>query len=212
MRGLLLLLLLMVSPATIWGDGGESTLAPAQVYRHAMQLAAADRLNESLASLHAAAAMLPQQHPWRERMECAASLLQMRKSQAFLLEGLHEQSHYTTLIRQFMQQHPQPEAASTTIPTLLAIILPGAGHAWLGRWHDALIAVLMVWPMLILTLWAIRRDMGPVSIFFTMMTTWLWSGTAFSAISLAKRGNLEGYMQWWQQLWLSSGLTGVTPW
>ena len=97
------------------------------------------------------------------------------------------------------------------LPGLLATIFPGAGHAWQERWNDAVVAAIMVWPMLILTLWAAYRRMGPVTIFFAMITAWLWSGTVFSAISLAERGDVEAYLVWWQGLWQASALPG-RPW
>ena len=97
------------------------------------------------------------------------------------------------------------------MPAILATIFPGAGHAWQGRWQDAWVAAIMVWPMLILTLWAASRRMGPVTIFFAMITAWLWSGTVFSSISLAERGGMESYLLWWQGVWQASGLPG-RPW
>jgi len=61
------------------------------------------------------------------------------------------------------------------------------------------------------TFWADRRDMGPVTVFFAMITAWLWSGMVFSATSLAERGGYELYYAWWQQLWQASGLPSK-PW
>ena len=70
---------------------------------------------------------------------------------------------------------------------------------------------MLVWPMLLLTLWAARRHMGPVTVFFALITVWLWSGTVFSSMSLAERASFEAYTLWWQGLWQASGLQGQ-PW
>jgi len=53
--------------------------------------------------------------------------------------------------------------------------------------------------------------MGPVTVFFVLTTLWLWSGSVFSAVSLAERGSFEAYVLWWQGLWQASGLPG-RPW
>jgi hypothetical protein len=120
-------------------------------------------------------------------------------------------NQYDMLMSNWLKQHPIPAVEDSIMPGLLAAIIPGSGHAWLGRWGDAGVAAMLVWPLLILTFWAARRDMGPVTVFFALITAWLWSGTVFSATSLAERGDYELYYAWWQQMWQASGLPSK-PW
>lgn len=185
--------------------------APQHVYQQAMQQASKGHYSEASLRLRATASALPEAHPWRQRMETAAALISMRQVQSVALPPLTSPLH-KAMLNKSLQDRPAPNVENTWVPTALSVLLPGSGHAWMGRWSDALVAAVMVWPMLLLTLWAMRRDMGPVTVFFAMITTWLWSGTAFSAMSLSERANAELYMLWWQQLWLSSGLTGAVPW
>jgi len=180
------------------------------VYQVSMDLAAHGKLSQSITALQAAAAVLPKTDIWRERMLAAASLLAMQKKQNLKLVNM-EASHYAKLAEAYIKRHAKPEYSPTWPAALLASIMPGAGHAWLGRWADAFTAALFVWPFLILTLWAARRKMGPVTVFFALLTLWLWSGTVFSSVSLAERGSFEIYMQWWQGLWQATALPRQ-PW
>jgi len=151
---------------------------------------------------------------WRERMQAAGALLEMRKRQVMkppLTFNPAPNSSHAGLMDQYIHHHPSPELVKAWIPGLLATLFPGSGHAWLGRWHDAAVAAILVWPMLLLTFWAWKRRMGPVTVFFGLLTLWLWSGTVFSAVSLAERGGMEAYMAWWQGLWQFTGLPG-RPW
>jgi len=180
------------------------------VYKQSLLLASKGKVNQSIIALQAASAVLPQGDIWRERMLAASLLLGMQKQQLTRLVPI-KHNNYLKLVDAYRQAHAKPQATQTWPVALLASIFPGAGHAWLGRWHDAGVAALFVWPLLLLTLWAARRKMGPVTVFFALLTLWLWSGTVFSAISLAERGSFEVYMQWWQQLWQASALPG-RPW
>jgi len=175
------------------------------VYQQSIHMASQGQLSQAIIALQAASAVLPKGDVWRDRMLVAAILLQMREQQSAQLQA-RESNDYITLANRYIEKHPKPQVDTIWPVALLASIFPGAGHAWLGRWHDAIVAAALVWPLLILTLWAARRKMGPVTVFFALLTIWLWSGTVFSAISLAERGSLEVYMQWWQPLWLASGL------
>ncbi|MDQ6955301.1 MAG: hypothetical protein Q9M20_07640 [Mariprofundaceae bacterium] len=182
----------------------------AQVYQVSIELAAHGKRSEAIVALQAASGVLAKEAIWRTRMLAAAQLLSMQQKQLTQLPILENNAHLT-LAANYIKNHPQPEAAKVWIVGLLAAIFPGAGHAWQGRWNDAAVAALFVWPLLILTLWAARRKMGPVTVFFALLTVWLWSGTVFSAISLMERGNFEWYMQWWQGLWQASALPN-RPW
>jgi len=181
-----------------------------RVYQQSLNLAVQGKLSEAIVALQAASAMLPQENIWRKRMLAASILLRMRDKQTVILP-VSKQNNYLQLASVYVQTHPQSETMRIWPVALLASILPGAGHAWQGRWRDAGVAALFVLPLLILTLWAARRKMGPVTVFFALLTLWLWSGTIFSAISLAERGHVELYMQWWQHVWQASALPRQ-PW
>ncbi|MDQ6972742.1 MAG: hypothetical protein Q9M30_08840 [Mariprofundaceae bacterium] len=176
-------------------------------YRQAIALAAQGRDAEAIAMLAGAGAMAPE--VWRDRMQAAAGLLGMRRERAGVLSPTD--SLHAALLAAYSRQHAPPVAANAQLVGVIATVFPGAGHARLGRWHDAGIAALMVWPLLLLTFWAWRRGMGPVTVFFALLTLWLWSGTVFSAISLSERGAYEAYAIWWHGLWQASGLPG-RPW
>jgi len=189
---------------------------PAQVWQQAMQRAAGGHVHEAKAYLAGAEASLPvEETNWRARMRLGIALLDMREHQILTAPVLQTAATNpwmeVQLIAEYLKSHAQPAHASTVMPGLLAALLPGAGHAWQGRWRDAGVAAMLVWPMLILSLWAARRRMGPVTVFFALITVWLWSGTVYSSVSLAERGNLEAYLVWWQGMWMSSGLPG-RPW
>lgn len=190
---------------------GGALAAPAEVYGQAVALAAAGRDAEAVARLQGALDVYPGADAWCARMQAAVALLSMRHQGETNVSGLDERSAYASLTRAYLRTHPAPEAGSLLMPGALAVVFPGAGHAWLGRWHDAWVAAMLVWPMLLLTFWAWRRRMGPVTVFFAVITIWLWSGTVFSAVSLAERGSHEAYLAWWQGLWQASGLQGQ-PW
>ncbi|OIO69510.1 MAG: hypothetical protein COW19_07340 [Zetaproteobacteria bacterium CG12_big_fil_rev_8_21_14_0_65_55_1124] len=197
---LLLVVLVSAQAPQADADAGDA-------YRQAIALAAQGRDAEAVAMLAGAAELAPA--VWNERMRVAAQLLTMRTMQGVELPSANGLNG--ALIATYGQMHAAPQAADARFTGILASIFPGAGHAWLGRWHDAGIAALMVWPMLLLTLWAWRRHMGPLTVFFSLITLWLWSGSVFSAVSLAERGAFEAYVLWWQGLWQASGLPG-RPW
>jgi len=211
MAGMVVGLLLMLcawSPAA----GAE----PAAVWQQTMQMAAAGRLAEAVAHVRGAEAVMQNadQQLWRQRMQLAAALLQLRQQQSVDITALPTDSGLTVqlgLMQRYMQQYPAPVVNSALMPGLLATLLPGAGHAWQGRWRDALVAAMMVVPFLLLTLWAAHRRMGPVTLFFAMICIWLWSGNVFSALSLAERASAESYLLWWQGLWQAAALPGQ-PW
>jgi len=188
----------------------QADAAPRDVYRQAMQLAVRGHDDRAVAMLDGAAGMLHGQNIWRERMLAAAALLNMRNKEA-LRPMFAGQSIHAGLAGQYIHDHPSPEQVYPWVSGLLATLFPGSGHAWLGRWHDAAVAAILVWPMLLLTFWAWKRRMGPVTVFFGLLTLWLWSGTVFSAVSLAERGGVEAYMAWWHELWQFTGLPG-RPW
>jgi len=175
-----------------------------QVWQQALQNSDAA---QSALMLRSAATVLQPSDPWQSRMRVASELYAMRSSQA-LRPAQPLTGSYGVLANGWLQQHPAPKAAKTWLIATVATVLPGAGHLLLQRWRDALVVVVLVWPMIGLTLWAARREMGPVTLFFTLITTWLWSGTVFSAVSLAKRGGLEHYEAWWRALWHAAGLPG----
>jgi len=201
------LIVLLFFAVSLTGQAAPAAADAADAYRQAMALAVQGRDAQAVAMLAGAAETAPE--VWSERMRAAARLLTMRARQGIELppvDGLNG-----ALIAAYGQTHAAPTAADPRLAGILATLFPGAGHAWLGRWHDAGVAVLLVWPILLLTLWAWRRGMGPLTVFFVLLTLWLWSGTVFSAVSLAERGGFEAYVQWWQGLWQASGLPG-RPW
>lgn len=200
---LLLVYVLQCPLAVFAAEPGE-----VDVYKSAMSMAADKDSMQAVAMLQGAAAVSGDS-VWRERMVLAARLIEMRSARSFAIElgG----SNHDRLAEGYLRSAPKPVAETSMVPAVLAVFLPGAGHAWLGRWHDAWVASIMVWPMLVLTIWAARRRMGPVTVFFALITAWLWSGTVFSAVSLSERATLEGYMIWWQGLWQASALPG-RPW
>lgn len=184
--------------------------SPGQAYDAAIALAARGNTAEAMAMMQGAAASLPATDPWRQRLEAARWLLSMRRMHTGIAMAPGANG-WVLLADRYLKGHPIPAAKAAWPTGLLAAVLPGAGHARLGRWRDAATAAMLVWPMLLLTVWAARRRMGPVTVFFAILTLWLWSGTVFSAVSLAERGGAEAYMAWWQHLWLASGLPG-RPW
>lgn len=183
---------------------------PAEAYRQALNLAVQGHESEALASLSAAIEVLPEEQSWRIRMVAAHELILMKQGFKTSLSDKNANLHLT-LSSAYVGSNNPPESGSIWPAAILATLLPGAGHALQGRWNDAMTAAFMVWPMLLLTLWAARRRMGPVTLFFSLITLWFWSGTVFSAISLIERGNVEMYTVWWQGLWQASGLPG-RPW
>ncbi|MDQ6961102.1 MAG: hypothetical protein Q9M28_01035 [Mariprofundaceae bacterium] len=183
--------------------------SPQQVYQQAMQEAAHADVKVAQQRLQVAMSLLETRGLWYERMQAAERLLQMRLKVELTWQAMPPV--YQGLAAAYTQQHAAPEASPQWLVGMLATLLPGSGHAYLGLWRDALSAALLVVPMLILTLWAARREMGPVTVFFFLITVWLWSGTVFSALSLAQRGSGEAYLLWWQGLWQATALPGQ-PW
>jgi len=181
-----------------------------RVYQQSLHLASQEKLSEAIVALQAASAVLPPENIWRERMLAASVLLGIRKQRTARIL-VSDDNNYLRLAKAYIQAHPHSESIQLWPVAVLASVFPGAGHAWLDRWHDAGTAAAFVWPFLILTLWAARRKMGPVTVFFGLLTLWLWSGTVFSAVSLAERGDFELYVQWWQGVWQASALQG-RPW
>jgi len=188
-----------------------SHAGPTEAYRMAINLAAQGDEQDAITSLSALIEVMPQSSNWHERMFAAQQLIRMKTLQQTDFPAQRSPNPYISLAAAYASSHPLFREINTWPAAILATLLPGAGHAWLGRWYDARTAALMVWPLLLLTLWAFKRGMGPVTLFFALVTLWLWSGTVFSAISLAERGNLETYLIWWQHVWQSSGLPG-RPW
>lgn len=186
-----------------------------QVWQQSMALAQQGQDKQAIALLEGAILQSGQANVWTQRFDIAKRLLKLRRDAKVnstyntLIPNSHNQ--YDRLMQAWLQQHPLPAVEESIMPALLAAIIPGSGHAWLGRWSDAGVAAMLVWPLLILTFWAARRDMGPVTVFFALITAWLWSGTVFSATSLAERGDFEVYYAWWQQMWAASGLPS-RPW
>jgi len=181
--------------------------SPQQVWQQALQQAQQGDVEQAALMLQGAAMVLPQADPWRSRMMVASELYAMRAAQKVRPQVALVGNH-GVLANQWLQHHPAPQPEQTWLVATVATVLPGAGHLMLHRWRDAVVVLVLVWPLIGLTLWAARRRMGPVTLFFTLITTWIWSGTVFSAVSLAKRGGLEHYQQWWQALWQASGLPG----
>jgi hypothetical protein len=185
--------------------------ASSDAYNAAIDEARKGHDGRAAAMLLGAAAGLAEDDIWLQRMQTAAMLLDMRSHQETRFRQNMDGGTHLALMKTYIRQRQAPEPSMPWLTGVMGTILPGSGHALLGRWGDAGIAALMVWPMLVLTLWAARRRMGPVTVFFSILTVWLWSGTVFSAVSLAERGDLESYLSWWQGLWQSSGLPG-RPW
>lgn len=190
---------------------GAAHAAPvASDYQTAMQLAAQGQDVQAAARLRERMKHVEWDDAWHDRLEAAASLLESR-SQFSADIDLSNAPMQLALAGGYISGKPAPDKASTWPVGALSLIAPGGGHAWLGRWRDAGVAAMMVWPMIGLTLWAARRRMGPVTVFFALITIWLWSGVIFSALSMAEREAAEAYMQWWQGLWGATGLPG-RPW
>ncbi len=189
---------------------------PEQVWQESMKLAQQGQDRQAIAVLEGAILQSGQSsNVWTQRFDIAKRLLKLRYdakvNSTYNTLMPKQNNQYDMLMQSWLQQHPIPTVEESIMPGLLAAMIPGAGHAWLGRWGDAGVAAMLVWPLLILTFWAARRDMGPVTVFFALITAWLWSGTVFSATSLAERGDYELYYAWWQQMWTASGLPSK-PW
>ena len=183
-----------------------------QVYNRAINVAAQGNPRQALTALQTASELLQQGSLWQQRMQAAAWLLAMRQQQQTTLP-MQAIAHLSNLAlaQGYMAEHAAPQNMPVWPVAILGTLLPGAGHAMSGRWHDAMVAALLVWPMLLLTLWAMRRKMGPVTVFFALISIWLWSGSVFSAVSLVQRGFSESYLLWWQGVWQASALPGM-PW
>ncbi len=188
---------------------------PEQVWQESMKLAQQGQDKQAIAVLNGAILQAGQPDAWTQRFDIAKRLLKLRYdakvNSTYNTLMPKQNNQYDMLMQSWLQQHPIPTVEESIMPGLLAAMIPGAGHAWLGRWGDAGVSAMLVWPLLILTFWAARRDMGPVTVFFALITAWLWSGTVFSATSLAERGDYELYYAWWQQMWTASGLPSK-PW
>jgi len=200
----LVILLLVAVPASA---------DPGTAYRAAMDMAAQGRDREAVARLQGALDALPEgagPGEWRGWLASAAALLDMRR-ELRLQPTVTETGAAIERVNGYLATAPPPEQGRPWVAALFGAIFPGAGHAWLGRWRDGVKAATLVWPMFLLTVWAWRRRMGPVTVFFAAVTVWLWSGTVFSAYSLARRGDLHAYLAWWQGVWQASGLPG-RPW
>jgi len=180
-----------------------------QVYMDSITLAAQNNLQQAVAGLQASRDISAEEI-WLQRMDLARALFVARAEQgaAEIADG---PGTHAKLAHAYQQRVTMPEKQNVWLVRLLSVVLPGAGHAWMGRWADAGVVMLLVWPMLILTLWAAKRRMGPVTLFFAIITAWLWSGTVFSATSLMERGAHEAYLFWWQGLWQAAALPG-RPW
>jgi len=189
--------------------------APEQVWQESMRLAQTGQDRQAIALLNGAILQSGQSTVWTQRFDIAKRLLTLRLdakiNSTYNTLIPNNRNQHDILMQNWLSQHPIPAVEDSFMPALLASIIPGSGHAWLGRWGDAGVAAMLVWPLLILTFWAARRDMGPVTVFFALITAWLWSGTVFSATSLAERGDFEVYYAWWQQMWAASGLPS-RPW
>ncbi len=202
MRTSLLLLGLLV-PLT------ATVAAPEAPYRQALHLAASGHDARAAEMLERAASAVPA--PWKARMRTAAALLRMRHARSSHPDLSGNRSPQAALARAYLAARPAPETGPAWPVAVLAALLPGAGHLRLGRPRDAAVVAVFVWPMLLLTLWAWKRRMGPVTVFFALITLWLWSGSIFSALSLHERGGLGAYLRWWQGLWQAAALPG-RPW
>lgn len=183
---------------------------PQQQYERALRMAAQGDDAGAVALLKERAGLLPAGHVWRERMEAASTLLDLRRNRATEFSASPALPQMV-LVSDYLKSHAVPNADPGMMPALLGTLFPGAGHLWLGRIHDAGVAAMLVLPMLALTIWAVIRRMGPVTVFFALITLWLWSGTVYSALSLAERSALEAYLSWWSGAWQASGLPG-RPW
>ncbi len=190
---------------------GQSYADAQQQYTEQLQQAAAGHSAQAAESLRRLASGLLPDDPWRARMLTAAGLLEMRTQRQSHLPEMAVPTLQQQLAARFIARHPLPETRATWLVATFAVLLPGGGHALLGRWHDVGVVAMLVWPMLGLTLWAARRRMGPVTVFFGLITLWLWSGSVYSAISLHERNMLEQYFSWWQGVWQAAGLPGE-PW
>jgi len=201
-------LMLLCSPMLV-------NAAPEQVWQESMKLAQQGQDRQAIALLNGAILQSGQSTVWTQRFDIAKRLLKLRRdakiNSTYNTLIPNNRNQHDILMQNWLSQHPIPAVEDSFMPALLASIIPGSGHAWLGRWGDAGVAAMLVWPLLILTFWAARRDMGPVTVFFALITAWLWSGTVFSATSLAERGDFEMYYVWWQEAWVASGLPS-RPW
>ncbi len=203
------LLLLASTPASA---GEPAYQAARMAYDSWIAKAAQGDLRTSVEGLRHLAAGLPANSIWRERCQMAVLLLDMRRQRSLHLPAMAMPSMSYRLVERKWRQLDQLESPPARWLVLFgAMAVPGGGHAIMGRWHDAWVSFVMTGFMLWLTLWAFRRRMGPVTVFFGVLTVWLWGGTIFSALSLHERYFAEQYMNWWQQLWLASGLPG-RPW
>ncbi|RMG91470.1 MAG: hypothetical protein D6703_04975, partial [Zetaproteobacteria bacterium] len=150
--------------------------------------AAQGDLRSSVKGLNQLAARLPSDSIWHERCQMASLLLEMRRQRSTHLPPIAMPTISYRLVerkwRQLEQLAPPPPS---WLVLAGAVVVPGGGHAIMGRWHDAWVSFVMTGFMVWLTCWAFRRRMGPVTVFFGVMTVWLWGGTIFSAVSLHER-------------------------
>ncbi len=179
---------------------------PESSYRQALMMAAAGQNERAVVALKSLEQSSEVGVVWRQRSHAASVLLMLRQQQGRTLDGV-DRNPYLRLAASYMAAKAAPKQQNSIVVGL-ASLFPGAGHAIQGRWHDAATAAILVWPMLLLTLWAAKRRMGPVTLFFALITLWLWSGTIFSAWSLHERSVAESYQLWWQGVWQASGLPG----
>ena len=198
-----LLLLFMALPAM-----AEDFVDAQVIYQLALQQAASGHDDEAVNTLNQALQSPFVDGAWRERLVLAAGLLEMKAARASQ-PVFAAATPQTRMVEAYLTGHAAPRQSIEWAPALLGAVIPGAGHLWLGRYHDAAISAILVVPMLLLTFWAARRKMGPVTVFFFMITAWLWSGTVFSVYSLTERTFAEAYLGWWQGVWQAAALPGL---
>ena len=81
------------------------------------------------------------------------------------------------------EPEPQPIARDPGKVTLLSLLLPGAGHAYLGLWGQAIArAVTSIWVLFVLLATGVQQGLSaPMPIFFALASFALWAATAHDA-------------------------------
>jgi len=111
-------------------------------------------------------------------------LTTMDKKKDILLHKFLDQS------RKPMQEAAQLDKKSTTIAVILGIILPGAGHLYLGEWDNALVSFLLVGSMGILAYDGFARNSPVQAGIFTTLGTGFYAGSIYSAYRQTQKFNI----------------------
>ena len=128
-----LMLLAMLLPGNAHADASDA-------YNQAVVMASSGQSKSATVAMATLAAALPAEDIWHQRAVAAWALLSMRTQRQTELPPLGQANANLTLATAYAATNPLLPEATSWPATALAVAVPGAGHAWLGRfpwtrWH-----------------------------------------------------------------------------